>query len=123
MKGNAIVHNYGTQAQEFLLHQARSLDLKFQVVVMDNLSSHKVTGAGLLYLPPYSPDFKPIGYTCGRDGTNDLRSWSKPEGMRFASAVSIWSRIVEEDCMVNLFRLMFALSAQRVKRLSLDLKH
>jgi transposase len=38
-------------------------------VVMDNLSSHKVagvrklievTGARLLYLPPYSPDFNPI---------------------------------------------------------------
>ena len=39
------------------------------VVVMDNLSSHKVagvkqlienTGAKLLYLPPYSPDLNPI---------------------------------------------------------------
>ncbi len=39
------------------------------VVVMDNLSSHKVkgvreriehTGASLLYLPPYSPDLNPI---------------------------------------------------------------
>lgn len=40
-----------------------------QIVVMDNLSSHKVAGvselihaagAQLLYLPPYSPDFNPI---------------------------------------------------------------
>lgn len=40
-----------------------------QVVVMDNLSAHKVVGvrerieaagAQLLYLPPYSPDFNPI---------------------------------------------------------------
>ncbi len=39
------------------------------IVVMDNLSAHKVQGvremieargAGLLYLPPYSPDFHPI---------------------------------------------------------------
>ena len=39
------------------------------VVVMDNLGSHKgagvraaieVAGASLLYLPPYSPDFNPI---------------------------------------------------------------
>jgi len=39
------------------------------VVIMDNLSSHKVKGvaetiksakAELLYLPPYSPDFNPI---------------------------------------------------------------
>ena len=38
-------------------------------VIMDNLSSHKgprvraiieAAGAGLLYLPPYSPDFNPI---------------------------------------------------------------
>ena len=40
-----------------------------QIVIMDNLSSHKVTGvrerieqagAELLYLPPYSPDLNPI---------------------------------------------------------------
>jgi transposase len=40
-----------------------------QVVIMDNLQSHKVggirqaietAGARLLYLPPYSPDFSPI---------------------------------------------------------------
>jgi transposase len=40
-----------------------------QVVILDNLSAHKVagvrpliesTGARLLYLPPYSPDFNPI---------------------------------------------------------------
>src|SRR5919112_6191159 len=39
------------------------------IVVMDNLSSHKLpairkaieaAGARLLYLPPYSPDFNPI---------------------------------------------------------------
>lgn len=39
------------------------------IVIMDNLSAHKVagineaieaTGATLLYLPPYSPDFSPI---------------------------------------------------------------
>ena len=40
-----------------------------QVVILDNLSAHKVagvreqieaTGARLVYLPPYSPDFNPI---------------------------------------------------------------
>ena len=40
------------------------------VVVLDNLPAHKVAGlaelvvargARLLYLPPYSPDFNPIG--------------------------------------------------------------
>ena len=43
--------------------------LKGDIVVMDNLSSHKVTGvveaisacgASVEYLPPYSPDFNPI---------------------------------------------------------------
>jgi len=41
------------------------------IVILDNLSSHKVsgveqaiqaTGATLLYLPPYSPDFNPIEF-------------------------------------------------------------
>jgi transposase len=40
-----------------------------QLVIMDNLGAHKVEGvrekieacgAGLIYLPPYSPDFNPI---------------------------------------------------------------
>ena len=40
-----------------------------QLVIMDNLGAHKVEGvrekieargAGLVYLPPYSPDFNPI---------------------------------------------------------------
>lgn len=40
-----------------------------QIVILDNLAAHKVdgverlveaTGAHLLYLPPYSPDFNPI---------------------------------------------------------------
>ena len=47
-----------------------------QVVVLDNLSSHKppavralIEGAGctLLYLPPYSPDFNPIEQTFSKD--------------------------------------------------------
>jgi len=42
---------------------------KGDIVIMDNLASHKVSrvrlaienaGANLLYLPPYSPDFNPI---------------------------------------------------------------
>ena len=42
---------------------------KEDIVVLDNVSSHKVTGvreaiesagATVLYLPPYSPDFNPI---------------------------------------------------------------
>jgi transposase len=45
------------------------------VVVMDNLGSHKgagvraaieAAGANLLYLPPYSPDFNPIENACAK---------------------------------------------------------
>ena len=58
------------------------------VVVMDNLSSHKVAGvrelieaagADLLYLPPYSPDFNPIE-----------QCWSKlKQALRSAKARSV----------------------------------
>ena len=49
-------------------HLAKTLK-SGDVVIMDNLSSHKITGvaeaiesvgATVLYLPPYSPDFNPI---------------------------------------------------------------
>jgi transposase len=30
------------------------------IVVMDNLAAHRIAGARLLLLPPYSPDFNPI---------------------------------------------------------------
>ncbi len=71
---------------------------------MDNLSAHKVAGvretieadgARLLYLPPYSPDFKPIeprwgkvklclrktlwtGFTIAAICPHQLRKWSRP---------------------------------------------
>ncbi len=52
------------------------------IVVMDNLSAHKVagireaiesTGARLLYLPPYSPDLSPIEQ-CWSKLKSDLRT-------------------------------------------------
>jgi transposase len=58
------------------------------VVVMDNLSAHKVDGvrqrieacgASLLYLPPYSPDLNPIE-----------KAWSKlKQGMRAVEARTV----------------------------------
>lgn len=58
------------------------------VVVMDNLSAHRVDGvrdrieacgASLLYLPPYSPDLNPIE-----------KAWSKlKQGMRSAQARTV----------------------------------
>ncbi len=61
-----------TDAEIFFAYVDRALCRELKpgdVVVMDNLSSHKVqgvrerieaAGAELLYLPPYSPDFNPI---------------------------------------------------------------
>jgi transposase len=57
-------HSFETYVEKLLVPQLRSGD----VVIMDNLSSHKgprvreieATGANLFYLPPYSPDFNPI---------------------------------------------------------------
>ena len=58
------------------------------VVIMDNLSAHKVggvrqrieaRGASLLYLPPYSPDLNPIE-----------KAWSKlKQGLRAAEARTV----------------------------------
>ena len=56
---------FETYVERVLVPELRMGD----IVVMDNLSSHKGTmtrqtieaaGATLLYLPPYSPDFNPI---------------------------------------------------------------
>ena len=61
-----------TDGEVFLAFLEQVLGLRLQpghVVILDNLSAHKVEGARplverrgaqLLYLPPYSPDFDPI---------------------------------------------------------------
>jgi transposase len=68
----AMTIEEATDADIFLAYLDHVLCPKLQpgeVVVMDNLSAHKVagvrekieaTGAELLYLPPYSPDLNPI---------------------------------------------------------------
>jgi hypothetical protein len=73
-----------TDAEVFRAYVSRVLAPTLRpgdVVVMDNLSSHKVagidnaitsTGAKLIYLPPYSPDWSPI------DPSNPAGRRSKP---------------------------------------------
>jgi len=65
------------------------------IVIMDNLSSHKVTGvreaieaagARLLILPPYSPDFNPIEQVFAK-----LKALLGKAGERTVSA--LWDRI------------------------------
>jgi len=80
-----------TDREVFLAYLEHALCPRLQtgdVVVMDNLSSHKVAGvreliqaagAELLYLPPYSPDFNPIE-----------KCWSKlKQALRSAKARSV----------------------------------
>lgn len=65
------------------------------IVVMDNLSAHKVpgvrqaveaAGAKLLYLPPYSPDFNPIEQLFAK-----LKALLRKAGER--SIAALWDRI------------------------------
>ena len=79
-----------------------------QVVVMDNLSAHKVEGvrqrieaarAELLYLPPYSPDFNP-----------SEKAWSKIK-QQLRSAKSRTVEILEETIALALRTI----SAQNAK--------
>jgi transposase len=67
------------------------------VVVMDNLSAHKVpgireaieaAGATLLYLPPYSPDFNPIEQLFAK-----LKALLRKAAER--SLEALWGRIAE----------------------------
>ncbi len=82
------------------------------IVVLDNLSAHKVpgvreaieaTGARLLYLPPYSPDFNPIEQLFAK-----LKALLRKAAER--SIEGLWSRIAAllsaftpEEC-ANYFR-------------------
>jgi len=65
------------------------------IVIMDNLGSHKgacvrkaieATGATLLYLPPYSPDFNPI-----ENAFSKLKAMLRKAAERTVSA--LWDRI------------------------------
>lgn len=82
------------------------------IVVMDNLSSHKSfavreiiegVGAEVMYLPPYSPDFNPIEMVFSKVKSL-LRKWSE------RNIQSLWQRLGEvldyfppEECR-NYFR-------------------
>lgn len=65
------------------------------IVILDNLSAHKVsgvkaaiaaTGATLLYLPPYSPDFAPIEQVFAK-----LKNWLRKVAKR--TLATLWDAI------------------------------
>lgn len=83
-----------------------------QVVIMDNLSSHKVAGvkaaieaaeAFLVYLPPYSPDMNPIEMCWSK-----LKNFLRARGARTIDELNIaigaaMKTVTAEDCE-NWFR-------------------
>jgi len=78
-----------------------------QVVVMDNLSAHKVAGireaieaagARLLFLPPYSPDFNPIEQ-CWSKVKNYLRGWGARTIDSLIEAIAdAMQTVTQSDC-------------------------
>jgi transposase len=89
MNGNAFL----AYVEQVLVPSLRPGD----IVVMDNLSAHKVpgvrqaieaAGATLSYLPPYSPDFNPIEQLFAK-----LKTLLRKAGER--SVAGLWNRIAE----------------------------
>lgn len=79
------------------------------VVVMDNVAFHKVsgvkeavelTGAKLIYLPPYSPDLNPIEQMWSKIKTC-LRKESARTVSKFASSIKIAFTNIEESDLKN----------------------
>ena len=83
------------------------------IVVMDNLPAHKVTGvrhaieaagATLLYLPPYSPDFNPIENDGLRQAQGDPQAGSRANGRRPLGRSRPIPRRIHPHGMPKLFR-------------------
>jgi transposase len=80
---------------------------KGDVVIMDNLATHKVAGvlqaieeagARLVYLPPYSPDFNPIENMWSKV-KQSLRSWApRTEEELLPAAKAAFAAISPADC-------------------------
>jgi transposase len=82
------------------------------IVVMDNLQSHKVdgvraaieaAGAELRYLPPYSPDFNPIEQAFAKLKTLLRRAEARTVETLWNAIGQLVDRITPQDCR-NLFR-------------------
>jgi transposase len=97
--------NGGTSGEVFLAFVKQFLVPKLRkgnLVIMDNLSAHKVdgvdeliesAGARVWYLPPYSPDFNPIEHC-----------WSKIKSI--LRAVKARSRIALDRAIANAMKLI-----------------
>lgn len=82
------------------------------IVIMDNLSSHKRTrvrelietaGAELLYLPPYSPDFNPIELVFSKIKTLLRKLGNRTREALWESMQSVLDNVTQSDA-INCFR-------------------
>ena len=73
------------------------------IVIMDNLPSHKVngvriaieaTGASLVYLPPYSPDFNPI-----EDAFAKIKAYLRKRATRTVG--TLWDAIADARHIIS----------------------
>ena len=92
-------------------------------VILDNLATHKIRGvreaipargAGLLYLPPYSPDFNPIE-SMGSKSKQALRSYApRSEEQRILAAQAAFASISSADCRGLFFSAQYATSSMEL---------
>jgi transposase len=91
---------------------------KGDVVIMDNLPTHKVAGvlqaieeagARLIYLPPYSPDFNPIENMWSKV-KQTLRSWAPRTGEELLPAAkAAFEAITISDCQGFFLNAQYAI--------------
>ena len=82
------------------------------IVVMDNLSSHKVAGVGetiiavgatLLYLPPYSPDLNPIEQAFAKLKAHLRKASARTVDALWQAIADLIDRFPPDEC-ANYFR-------------------
>jgi transposase len=95
--------SFRTWVEQFLAPTLRSGD----VVVLDNLSSHKVDGvrqaievrgATIRHLPPYSPDMNPIEQTFAKLKAHLRRIAARSREALWASMGQVLATITPNEC-------------------------
>ena len=94
-----------------------------ELVILDNLATHKIRGvreaieargAGLLYLPPYSPDFNPIEPMWSKI-KQVLRSHApRSDEQLLLAAKAAFQSISSADCRGFFFSAKYATSLMEV---------
>jgi len=103
-EGATNAETFRTYVKHILVPELHPGDL----VVMDNLSSHKsadiqtmirASGAELLYLPPYSPDFNPIELMWSKIKAHLRKSKARTWDALVQAIADALKTITTEDCI------------------------